>query len=29
MQGEFARLGQQGLLTSLERLGEIARMTVK
>jgi hypothetical protein len=29
MQGEFARLGQQGLRTSLKLLGEIARMTVK
>ena len=29
MQGELADLGQQGLLTSLELLGEIARMTAQ
>lgn len=29
MQGEFADLGQQGLLTSLELLGEIARMAAQ
>ena len=29
MQGEFADLGQQGLLASLELLGKIARMTAQ
>lgn len=29
MQGEFADFGQQGLLASLELLGEIARMTAQ
>ena len=29
MQGEFADLGQQSLLTSLELLGEIARMAAQ
>lgn len=29
MQGEFADLGQQGLLASFELLGEIARMTAQ
>ena len=29
MQDELADLGQQGLLTSLELLGEIARMTAQ
>ena len=29
MQGELADLGQQGLLASLELLGEIARMTAQ
>jgi hypothetical protein len=29
MQGEFADLGQQGLLTSLKLLREIARMTAQ
>jgi len=29
MQGEFADLGQQGLLASFELLGQIARMTAQ